>query len=468
MANSMVAARGAGAAACVLLALLVATPDVAVGRPEPLFVFPDAFSLAQEDGRPRVTVLDLGQEREVTLLFEASWDTSLDALKRQYGESYYDLDITRVGVVPLHADLASKFFSRDNPGLVDVQVDVDFNQLRLRFRFARDYSVAQLREAALLPVSLGTVDATVTCIGSMSMDRCGTALRRVPLMNSFAQHGNQEHLLAAKHYTYLHTYAANLVATEHPFLSEEFSQQVLQSHWHGGACHRASQEWHREACLIAARHARPVSLRAAVLHLAAEVFPEVPDDNLEYFVCAGSQLHVRRLNLAMNFERVRRAMNDGIRLHGGPGELDSPTSLIRDVAITTEHWFTLAPDVLFWDQQRLVLLPSTHMRGRSALEFSVFGSSYWIPVVYDVLIGFSYDPVTEIVTVTDFGVTNLEFLEREGTAFKFIARQRNRVEALVNAYLQSAKQRDDMAHRISRFLGELRTKGMGFTPLLNE
>ena len=63
------------------------------------------------------------------------------------------------------------------------------------------------------------------------------------------------------------------------------------------------------------------SVRLARAHTTSSAI----DDNLDYFVLGGSQLRVRRPILAMDFERVRRGINEVGSLHEGPAPLDSPT-----------------------------------------------------------------------------------------------------------------------------------------------
>jgi hypothetical protein len=334
----------------------------------------------------------------------------------------------------------------------------------VRFKFKKDFTTGQIREAIQFPISLGTVDAEVTCLGSIVLDRCGAELKRVPLVNAFARNGEPEVHLRRAHYTYLRSYASHLGITASPYLSDAFSAEVKANHWEGGLCSAASGDWHRDACEITAKYSRMLSLKEAITALGRTVFPDDAFLNADYFLYAGATFNVKHLNLAIDFRTIRDRLNADFVLRTENVALPLNVPLISNVRLSTRYAFQILRDSMCWRSRSLALITGLHLRGSSNLTFTSFFTHYSVPVEYDIAMGFDYDPFTEEVTVSDVRVANMDFPLIPGNGREVALRAREPIERAINVYLSSAEYRQAVSHNVRSFLKALQSANIGFEP----
>jgi hypothetical protein len=448
------------------MALLFILPAAASAGP--LIVLPSRLVVAEEDGRQFISVRENGSEIEAKVQFVTSWNDPIGLLRARHGEEFYELDLVKVDVVPTRLDFASSFFTKANPAVVDAWFEYGVNRVTARLRFNRDYSVNQIREALTFPVSLGTVDARIICLGSMVTTQCGAELKRIPLINRHAIGVKPEEYLLNAHYVYLRAYASQLMITTTPYLSEEFSEIVRKRYWAGGNCEQIGAGWHREACLIARNYSSPsrASLSKAVIDLWLKLFSEESFGNGDYFLVEGEQFGLRQLNLELDFEKVRQGLNKGFMLQRtAPGiHLGFPLGSVEEAL---HHFrFNIQRNALSWREREIVLASGYHMWGEAQLTLSNRGRRYSIPVSYKVHLGFSYDPMAQEVALNDIHIADLEFLEKGGPDYNLIVQNRSVIEFFIKGYFTSAEEKAKITEGIKTFLKQLQDERLEFKPFL--
>jgi hypothetical protein len=436
-----------------LVALLLSLSSSALA--EPLVVLPNTLAVAEEDGRQFISVRENGSEIEASIQFVTSWSESIGLLRARHGEAFYDLNVVKVDVLPTRTDLASSFFTE--------------NRVTLRLRFNRDYGVSQIREALTFPVSLGTVDARVICLGSMVSAQCDTEITRIPLINPRAARVNPEESLPRAHYVYLRAYATQLMLTSTPFLSEAFSNSVRARYWAGGNCEQVGIEWHRDACLLARRYSSTsrVSLGEAVLGLGLRLYPEESFEDGEGFLVEAGHFGLRHLNSKFDFERLRQKLDQEFVLESTVRNIRSALPLVNPAEVPHRWRFDIQGNALSWRGRKIALASGSHMRGETQLMLSARGRRYRIPVSYSVHLGFTYDPLARRVTLDDVHVENLKLLGEDTPGYIPAVRYRSDVEIFINGYFTSAKEKAKITRSLEVFLTRLQDAHTGFEPFLN-
>jgi hypothetical protein len=439
-----------------------------VARSDDFVVFPDSFEFAENDGAPDVSFRDMGAEIQVTLRLKASEGASLSILRSRYGEAFSNLNLIHVNVLPKQIDFMSRFFTKDNPALLSSLVQVDVNSISVQLRFSHDYTIAQLRESLLFPISLATVDAKILCLGSVSFG-CDQTTRRIPVVNQFAIRGNDELTLKRAHYVYLRNYAANLVLTQEPFLSESFAADVREHRFVSGRCAEASKGWDEDACLITLRYSPSASIREAIMFLAGALYPkEALDTNSDYFLFGEDKLKVAYINLSLDFERIRSELDQRSYLHY-EGRLSTSIPLVKSVSMGSTLHFQIQPNSLYFECQEMVLRSGKHLRGRSDLTFAIayLNVQYLVPVQCSMVLGFHYNPISKTVTLEDVAVADWEFLATSGVGYEFAMMNRDRIQAIVNSALNSPDMRARIAQNIQDTLNQIQALGIDFEPIVH-
>lgn len=448
----------------IFLILLCFIPEFLSANNE-ILIFPDAMELENDDGQPFLSVREEDRGIVARFRFQSSWQVSQSALRRQLGEDYFATSFIKVNLVPNHIDFTSEFFKKDNPALIDSQVTYVQNGVIMEFVFSHDYSVAQIREAVLFPISIATVDAKIVCQGSLVFSVCGDQIKRLPLMNSFSSNFDEIRLLKKQHFIYLRSYASHQVVTQFDFLSTSYSDYVREKIWNDN-CDNLRSPWHREACDITQKYSQSMSIREAVLSLSKDVYPEdVLQVNADYFIFQGSTLNASRLNLAMDFERIRQELNRNFRLINSRESLNIRVPLVSDIELTNHLVFDVKPDAIYWNDQEIALMQDQHMHGQAIIFLRTFGGWYEIPVRYDVSIGFRYNPVSKQVNLTGFEIKNLEFLNKNGLGYNFIAQYQDTVEFAINGILNTTDQVQQTESIIRNLMQFIQDANIGFQPI---
>ncbi|WNG18106.1 hypothetical protein [Cystobacter fuscus] len=450
-----------------VVALLLSLPSLALA--DPLVVLPNTLVVAEEDGRQFISVRENGPEIEASIQFVTSWSESIGLLRARQGEAFYDLDVVKVDVLPTRIELASSFFTQDNPALVDVRFEYGVNRATARFRFNRDYDVRQIREALTFPASLGTVDGRVICLGSLVSPQCDADIKRIPLINPRAVRMNPAENLPRAHYVYLRAYATQLMMTATPYLSEAFSNTVRARYWAGGNCEQVGIEWHRDACLIARRYsgASHVSLGEAILGLRLQLYPEASFEDGEGFLVEGAHFGLRHLNSKFDFERLRQKLDQEFVLENSVRNIRSALPLVNPVEGLHRWRFDIQGNALSWRGRKIALASGSHMRGETQLMLWTGGRRYRVPVSYSVHLGFTYDPLARKVTLEDVHVENLKLLGQDSPGYNPAVRYRSDVEFFINGYFTSAREKAKITRSIEVFLTRLQNEHTGFEPFLN-
>lgn len=443
----------------LILFSVVSTVLCATASGESLLVFPDSFRYQENDGAPSFYIKDTPTSTQVTLRLEASRQNVISVLKKRYKENFDILDLVNVNILPVHVDFMSEFFSKANPSFQEVTFEYDLNTIRIQIKYNKDLTVAQIREAVLFPISMATVDAQIVCAG-ISFDGCGQVVRRIPVMNQFAVKGNNALTLKQSNYTYLRTYAANLIQTSSQFLSDAFAQEVLIKYWNSGNCQAASTTWHQDACLIAKKYSSSGSISEAVLNLAKELYP--PDtlaDNANYFVFSGSKLNLKRLNLGLDFEKLRNELNSQVKIVSH-GDLKVSVPLIKWGFFDSTRYFQIEKDSLFWENQRILLAPREHLRGQANIKLKTEYRTYSLPVEFTELIGFKYDPMGDAIELGETTVEHLTFLDKTGYGYNLAKVYSAEIQSAVNAIVNSPSGRAEVASRVLDTLRSLSSTGI--------
>jgi hypothetical protein len=451
--------------ALFLIFLLVSTSALA----EELFIFPDSFKLTENDGAPVIAVREIPSGLSASVAFEASDDALLSILRNRYGEDLNDQELVHIKLLPIHIDFMSEFFSEANPSLQQITYTYDINTVRVRLQFNRDYSAGQIREAVLFPVSLATIDAQVLCLGDYVLDSCGKVIRRIPVINQFAL-GSGDLLLKKTHYTYLRTYASNLVLTSAPFLSEDFANEVLHRYWARGNCSLADRTWHQDACWIAKAYSASASIRDAVLFLARQLYPEdAIFDNADYFVFSGDKLKVRYLNRALDFEAIRQHVNERIELRFEDNNPQHSIPFVNYFHAVTQFGFQITENSLFWEGRKVTLKSGKHLRAKTDAQLSTIFSSrrLSVPIEYNVQIAFQFDPIADTVELLEYRAVDLEFAKTSGYGYELLAPYKSSIQDAINAILNAPENRAVVIDRIRETLNLLQGLGIGFEPLVD-
>lgn len=431
---------------------------------ESYIVYPDSFRIQETDGSPLISVKEVNDEIVATLSLEVSFQSLLAQLKASYGEEFVDLDLTQVSLLPLHFDAMSEFFSAKNPAWKRQETSFDVNKAKIRFFFRKDYSLAQIREALMFPISLGTLDAKVLCLGTSQFEGCGQQVNRLPLINRFASGQSPEQALAQNDLVFLRNYAAHLILSSEAFLSEGFASSVKSQYFAQGDCNRIQRQWDRAACSITSKYSPLVSIREAVVALSQQVYPsQALTDNFAYFVFAASQLNLREINLALDFEKIRLQLNQnfGLTLYD---KAKNPVPFIREARTTSQIAFTLQPSVLYWEGQELQLALGKHLTGRSNIDLlPSFGSALMsIPVTYAINFRMKYNPLTEALVVDALVIEDLEFLEKTGIGYDFAQANKAKIQDLVSGYLNTPVNKANFDAQVLKVLRDAQNAKIGF------
>lgn len=450
-----------------LVALLLSLSTTALA--DPLVVLPNTLTVAEEDGRQFISVRETGSKLEASIQFVTSWSESVGLLRARHGEAFYEQDVVKVDVLPTRIELASSFFTRANPALVDIRFEYGVNRVTVRLRFNRDYDVSQIREALTFPASLGTVDARVICLGSMVSPQCDAEIKRIPLINPRAVRMNPAENLPRAHYVYLRAYATQLMMTSTPYLSEAFSDSVRARYWAGGHCEQVGLEWHRDACLIARRYsgASLASLGGAIMRLGLQLYSEESFADGEGFLVEGAHFGLRHLNSKFDFERLRQKLDQEFVLESSVLNLRSALPLVNPAEVLHRWRFDIQGNALSWRGRKIALASGSHMRGETQLVLSTRGRRYRVPVSYNVHLGFTYDPLARKVTLDDVHVENLKLLGEDTPGHNPAVRYRSDVEIFINGYFTSAREKAKITRSIEVFLTRLQNEHTGFEPFLN-
>ncbi|MFY0577761.1 hypothetical protein ACN28S_28675 [Cystobacter fuscus] len=425
--------------------------------------------MVEEDGRQFISVRENGSEIEASIQFITNWSESVGLLRARQGEAFYDLDVVKVDVLPTRIELASSFFTRDNPALVDARFEYGVNRVTAGFRFNRDYDVRQIREALTFPASLGTVDARVICLGSLVSPQCDADITRIPLLNPRAVRMNPTENLPRAHYVYLRAYATQLMMTATPYLSEAFSNTVRARYWAGGNCEQVEIEWHREACLIARRYSgtSQVSLGEAIMGLGRRLYPEGSFEDGEGFLVEGAHFGLRHLNSKFDFDRLRQKLEQEFVLENSVRNIRSALPLVNLVEGPHRWRFDIQGNALSWRGRKIALASGSHMRGETQLLFSTRGRKYRVPVSYSIHLGFTYDPLARKVTLDDVHVQNLKLQGQDWPGYSPVVGYRSDMEIFINGYFTSAREKAKITRSIEVFLTRLQNEHTGFEPFLN-
>ncbi|ATB40291.1 hypothetical protein CYFUS_005739 [Cystobacter fuscus] len=436
---------------------------------EPLVVLPNTLAVAEEDGRQFISVRENGAEIEASIQFVTSWSESVGLLRARQGEAFYGLDVVKVDVLPTRTELASSFFTQDNPALLDVRFEYGVNRVTIRLRFNRDYDVSQIREALTFPASLGTVDGRVICLGTMVSPQCDAEIKRIPLINPRAVRMNPAENLPRAHYVYLRAYATQLMMTSTPYLSEAFSDIVRSRYWAGGNCEQVELEWHREACLLARRYsgASHASLGGAIMGLGRRLYPEESFEDGEGFLVEGAHFGLRQLNSKFDFERLRQKLEQEFVLENSVRNIRSALPFVNPGEGLHRWRFDIQGNALSWRGRKIALASGSHMRGETQLMFSARGRKYRVPVSYSIHLGFTYDPLARKVTLDDVHVQNLKLLGQDWPGYNPVVGYRSDMEIFINGYFTSAREKAKISRSIEVFLTRLQNEHTGFEPFLN-
>ncbi|OJH36948.1 hypothetical protein [Cystobacter ferrugineus] len=451
----------------LMVALLLSLPPSALA--DPLVVLPNTLVVAEEDGRQFISVRENGSRIEASIQFVTNWSESVGLLRARHGEGFYDLEVVKVDVLPTRVELSSSFFTQANPALVDIRFEYGVNRVTVRLRFNRDYDVGQIREALIFPVSLGTVDARVLCLGSAVSPQCDTDIKRIPLINPRAARMNPGENLPRAHYVYLRAYATQLMMTSTPYLSEAFSNTVRARYWAGGNCEQVGIEWHRDACLIARRYSSTshASLGEAIMGLGPRLYSEASFEDGEGFLVEGAHFGLRQLNSTFDFDRLRQKLEQEFVLENSVRNIRSALPLVNPAEALHRWRFDIQGNALSWRGRKIALASGSHMRGETQFLLSTRGRKYRVPVSYNVHLGFTYDPLARKVTLDDVHVENLKLLGKDVPGYNPVVRYRSDVEIFINGYFTSAQEKAKITRSIEVFLTRLQNEHTGLDPFLN-
>lgn len=440
---------------------------VCFGATDDIVVFPDSFEIANEDGRPFISVTDGPEGITARFRYVSSYKNSTNILKARLGEEYYNKNIIKVNVIPKKIDFISELFLESGGALIRSQIDFQLNSIAVEAVFNEDYSAHQIREMILFPFSIGSIDVTTVWQGSISVDGGEQDLKRLPLINQFSTEFDPQKLIYYQHYSFLRSYAAHQSITSAPFLSEAFSAIIKQNYFANGNCAAADSIYSQDACEISHKYSSAGSIRDAVIFLAEQLYTEdFFTQNLEYFIFNGESLNIKRINLNIDFERIRSELNNGYYIEQKDEPIDITIPLLEDIRIDNRVNFKIKPNSLFWHDYKITLCDDLHFGAVSRLKFSFLGQAFSVPVQYDLSGAFSYDPISETVDSMPFKVTNLEFTNKNGIGYDLASTYVGELEQAINLLLSTEKQVEYMNNKIRSICNYLKDQNIGFTPLL--
>lgn len=426
------------------------------------YVMPESFKFEESDNNPLVKVQEKGDEIVVRIPLEVSYEAVLEFLKSEYGESFFDLDINKINILPEHIDFISEFFSKANSAFISSNVETDINKMKIIVKFNKNYSISKIKEALMFPTSLGTIDAKVICAGNLQNDICGKALKRIPIINRFATFENEQKKIAIKDYTFLRSYISSLALFKYNSIDDNLSNYIRTNIWQNGNCTSLTSILDKEACLITYKLDNTGSIKNVFINLSKIIYNKQDIDyNMNYFVLNENILNIKNNNLSIDFEKIRTELNAKYRLES-KGEIDEITiPFVNSIEENMTYYFNIPSNSIYWKNGQIEIAPNQNMYGNGFFSIKGFLGYYDIPAQPIINLSFSYNPISDSVTLNQLKVVNLTFKDKDGKENQDVSNYRKEIITMINGYFTEDDVKNRIITIIHDIIAELRNSNTG-------
>jgi len=433
---------------------------------EEVHIVPDRFQIVGYNNVPRVSIKERDDGYELKVKFQASREAIVDFLARNYGDKFDDLDIYEYDLKPIHFEFLSETFENSSV-LNKISKDYATNRIYLNILTNKDYNRTQLKHLLLFGVVFGVLDAEIVCAGSVVTDLCGKTIKRIPVFNQYKLTENKK--LEQSFYDYL---ALNQFLAFHKIrnlaMEESDLDRSVRAYLMGSreVCNPNNSPFEVNVCQIIGKHSQSNQITEALLVLAKKVYPEkLIEDNYDYYIFQSSKLNVTRLNLGIDFEELRKELNQRLSVNTKGKVYFKIPPLVNSVDIVNKQSPDFPTNSLYWEKTKIVLKESVNYKGKSIVYLNTFFGKVNIPVSYRLVLAFSYDVQTESVEMHKYSVSELEFLVKEGIGYTILQNNQKTIKDLVNGYLLREDVQQEVKNRIIKEIKKIQKKGIAIFTL---
>lgn len=421
---------------------------------EEVHIVPDRFQIVGYNNVPRVSIKEQNDSYEIKVTFQASQDALVDFLVRHYGETFHDLDIYEYDLKPIHFEFLSETFE-NSPVLKKIEKIYTTNRIYLNIQTNKDYNRTQLKRLLLFGVVFGTLDAEIVCVGSLRSDLCGKTLKRIPVFNQYKLTENKQLEQAFYDYLALNQYLAfqkirNLTIAESD-LDSSVKKALFSSTGTHHICNQKNSPFEVNVCKIITHYSNSQKITEALAVLGKKVYPEkLIEDNYDYYIFQSSRINVKRLNVGIDFEKLRQEINQKLSIKTkGKVDFEIPP-FVKSAEIENKQSPDFPADSFYWENTKIVAREVVNFKGTSKLRLNTIIGKRNIPVSYRLILAFSYDVQTESVEIQKSSVSDLEFLAKNGLGYSIAQQNKKKITDVVNGYLL----REDVQQKIKDRIGE--------------
>jgi hypothetical protein len=436
---------------------------------EEVHIVPDRFQIVGYNNVPRVSIKELNDGYEIKVKFEASREALVEFLARNYGEKFDDLDIYEYDLKPINFQFLSETFENSSV-LKKISKDYATNRIYLNILTNKDYNQTQLKHLLLFGVVFGALDAEIVCAGSLVTDLCGKTIKRIPVFNQYKLTENKKLEQSFYDYLALNQYLAFLkirnLALEEKDLDNSVKRALFRTNGTRQVCNQNNPAFEMNVCKIISNHSPTNQITEALSVLGKKVYPEkLIEDNYDYYIFQSSAINVKRLNLGIDFEELRKKLNQQLTIKTG-GTINADLPMVTHSEIDTQLQAAFPKDSLRWEDTKIVGIDTVNFKGYSEIRLTnLFTGDWVVPVSYQLIIAFTYDVPTKQVEIQKFMMLDPKFLATGGFMASMAKQYKKTITDLVNGHLNSSDIKERAKEMILEEIQEIQQEGIAIFAL---
>ncbi len=436
---------------------------------EEVHIVPDRFQIVGYNNVPRVSIKERHDGYEIKVKFEANREALVDFLARNYGEKFDDLDIYEYDLKPIHFQFLSETFENSSV-LKKISKDYSTNRIYLNIQTNKDYNRTQLKHLLLFGVVFGALDAEIVCAGSLVSDLCGKTIKRIPVFNQYKLTENKKLEQSFYDYLALNQYLAFLkirtLAMEESDLDSSVKRALFRTTGTRQVCNQNNPAFEVNVCKIITHHSPSNQITEALSVLGKKVYPEkLIEDNYDYYIFQSSRINVKRLNLGIDFEELRKELNQRLTIKTG-GRINVNFPLVTHSEIYTQLQADFPKDSLRWEDTKIIARDTVNFTGKSEIQLTnLFTGDWEIPVSYKLIIAFAYDVPTKRVEIQKLVLLELKFLATDGLGASIAEANKKTITDLINGHLNRSDIQERAKEMILEAIQEIKKEGVAIFTL---
>jgi len=436
---------------------------------EEVHIVPDRFQIVGYNNVPRVSIKELNDGYEIKVKFEASREALVEFLARNYGDKFDDLDIYEYDLKPINFQFLSETFENSSV-LKKISKDYATNRIYLKILTNKDYNKTQLKHLLLFGVVFGALDAEIDCTGNLITDLCGKTIKRIPVFNQYKLTENKKLEQSFYDYLALNQYLAFLkirnLAMDESDLDSSVKRALFGTTDTRQVCNQNNPAFEVNVCKIITHHSPSNKITEALSVLGKKVYPEkLIEDNYDYYIFQSSRINVKRLNLGIDFEYLRKKLNQQLTIKTG-GTINADLPMVTHSEIDTQLQAAFPKDSLRWEDTKIVGTDTVNFKGDSEIRLTnLFTGDWVVPVSYQLIIAFTYDVPTKQVEIQKFMMLDPKFLATGGFMASMAKQYKKTITDLVNGHLNSSDIKERAKEMILEEIQEIQQEGIAIFAL---